>query len=341
MTELFENFIVLFGEAAPWLCLGLLISGIIQAFIPQEVMASQLGDSSFKTIIKASLIGAPLPLCSCGVIPTALALKKAGASRGSTASFLVSTPETGIDSISISYAMLGPFMAIVRPIAAIISAIFTGLAVEKFGQDINVKETTKPHCCAHDHASKTEPDFIDKVKLVMSYGFGQMIRDTAHWLLIGLVFAALVTTYVPTDFLAQWGDSIVTMLVLVLVSIPMYICATASTPIAAGLLLAGISPGAVLVFMLAGPATNIALIGVVKQQMGNHSAIAYLTGVVLSALLLGLLIDLIASDFNIPVMAGAHIHEDIVPIWLTTATSVILAGAILNAVFQTLKSKLN
>jgi len=339
--ELLINFITVFSEAAPWLCLGLIIAGLIKVYIPQDIMSKQLGGTGPGTIIRASLIGAPLPLCSCGVIPTAISLKQSGASRGATSSFLVSTPETGVDSISISYAMLGPIMAIVRPISAIFSAIYTGLLVQRFGEESTPLKEQPASCCSSKKTCcpSTEKK-TNKVIEVFRYGFGQMIDDTAHWLLIGLGFAAAVSTFIPTDYLSQYGDSILTMLLLVLISIPMYICATASTPIAAGLLLAGVSPGAILVFMLAGPATNIALIGVVKTQLGTRSAIAYLFGVMSSAVGLGLLLDYVIEHSSITVIASAHIHAEILPTTVVWGTSVILGCAIAVALFKRLRSQL-
>jgi len=338
--ELLLNFITVFNEAAPWLCLGLVIAGIIKVFVPQDLMNKQLGGTGPATIVRASLVGAPLPLCSCGVIPTAISLKQSGASRGATASFLVSTPETGVDSISISYAMLGPFMAIVRPLSAIFSAIYTGLLVQRFGDTATSNKPTVSACCSKKSAAPAKQNTLNKLMAVLRYGFGQMINDTAHWLLIGLFFAAAVTTFVPTDYLSQYGDSILTMVLLVVISIPMYICATASTPVAAGLLLAGVSPGAILVFMLAGPATNIALIGVVKTQLGIRSAAAYLFGVMSSAIAMGLIVDAVISSFDITVTSGAHAHAQMLPETLVWGTSLILASAITVALIKRLTKHL-
>ena len=263
-------------EAAPWLVLGLVIGGLFKSLIPTAFLHRHLTKPGFASILKAAVLGVPLPLCSCGVIPAAMGLRQAGASKSATTSFLVSTPETGVDSISISYAMLGPFMAIIRPIAALFSALLTGLLVLFFA-DKDETETSqqKPQassCCSNQNSGieETKPasHLLIEAKAGIQYAFNDLYPSILKWLVIGLLFAALVQAFVPTDWLLKWGDSWVTMLLMLLVGIPMYVCATGSTPIAAGFLMAGISPGAVLVYLLAGPATNMATLGVVRDQMG-------------------------------------------------------------------------
>lgn len=287
-----QNFLALFIESAPWLLLGLLVAGIMHELVPVSFLEKHMGSSSFGSISKAAIIGAPLPLCSCGVIPAALGLRRSGASKSSTISFLVSTPETGVDSVSVSYALLGPLYAIVRPVAAILSAIYAGLMVRFFAESDEKKEAqlgqaeamqsssccgSKPEpkpepkaqvassCCGgekkavHSHVSeealpaKSQPS---KITSVLAYASGKLLEDIVVWLLVGLALAAAIKTWVPTDFLTQWGDGVIAMLVMAIIGIPMYICATASTPLAVGFLAAGLSPGAILVFLMAGPATD-------------------------------------------------------------------------------------
>jgi len=334
--EFLKNLLELCLEAAPWLVLGLVIGGLIKALIPTSLLQKHLSGNDASSVVKAALFGAPLPLCSCGVIPAALGLRRAGASKPATVSFLVATPETGIDSVSISYALLGPFMAIVRPIAAITSAITAGLLVGKAeerqtvavassatetsccgssdktekaekvvveepvvtsccGGSSNNKETAKPaeettSCCgSSDSSSKdsskgssngssqqiameSHPDsFLHKAWNGVVYSFTDLFDKVLFWLVIGLVFAALVQTFVPVTFLAEWGSGLPAMLLMLVVGIPMYVCATASTPIAAGLLLAGISPGTAMVFLMAGPATNISTLGLIGKELRKRS----------------------------------------------------------------------
>ncbi|WP_412523227.1 SO_0444 family Cu/Zn efflux transporter [Shewanella chilikensis] len=430
---LMDNFIELFLESAPWLLLGLVLAGLLKVFVPMSWMQKQLGGHGLKTTVKAALLGAPLPLCSCGVIPAAVGLRRSGASKAATTSFLVSTPETGVDSVTVSYVLLGPFMAIVRPIAAVCSAIVAGLLVGRDDEPVlpseavkktepekaqaktvaqfkpvgaanysplkaaptqaqssccvpakvqeadccstakvstakistakvstakastaaasccsSVKEEATQSCCSQpkveaasccsssqsasnccdsdDMAAELKSkSVLHRVLAGLKYAATDLVRDTAIWLLVGLFFAALVQTYVPGDFLAQWGGGILAMLVMVLISIPMYICATASTPIAAGLLLAGVSPGAVLVFMLAGPATNIATLGVVAKEMGKRALYGYLGGVLGVALLAGMLVNLLVANFGFEVMPQIGEEHQLLPQAVVNWSGIVLA----------------
>lgn len=487
---LLKNFIDLFLDSAPWLLLGLILAGLLKVFVPMAWMQKQLGGHGFKTVVKAALLGAPLPLCSCGVIPAAVGLRRSGASKAATTSFLVSTPETGVDSVTVSYVLLGPFMAIVRPIAAITSAIVAGLLVGRDDDDgkpsakaeaqldkaqleksqsdkalasaapvasccaskSSSAETVvkaeavksccastkapaitpvKSSCCSSDDAKApaTEPKIkmtpmaapslmatggptvgmvnvakgdgakanpvkvesagsccgtqtaapekivvvkkgaccgtsskatdshqaegesccastqdmatelksesvIARVGLGLKYAATDLVRDTTLWLLVGLFFAALVQTYVPADFLAKWGDGLLAMLVMVLVSVPMYICATASTPIAAGLLLAGVSPGAVLVFMMAGPATNIATLGVVTKELGKRALYGYLGGVLGVALVAGALVNYLVATFGFEVMPQIGHEHQMLPSWLVATSGIVLALLMAKVVFE-------
>ncbi|MEH6453296.1 MAG: SO_0444 family Cu/Zn efflux transporter, partial [Psychromonas sp.] len=355
---LLENFIILFLDSAPWLLLGLILAGMLKMFVPMSWMQKQLGGHGFKTTVKAALLGAPLPLCSCGVIPAAVGLRRSGASKAATTSFLVSTPETGVDSIAISYVLLGPFMAIVRPIAAILSAITAGLLVgrddpqqtvnskviKKTATDAKQSSVKSSSCCSTKKASSTcasssekqqeqnhnaqssscgaskdiaqelgNKSIAHRIVIGLHYAATDLVRDTTIWLLVGLFFAAIVQTYVPVDFMAKWGDGVLAMLVMVVISVPMYICATASTPIAAGLLLSGVAPGAVLVFMLAGPATNIATLGVVAKELGKRALFGYLGGVLGVALLSGVLVNYLVATFGFVVMPQVGEQHNLLP----------------------------
>ncbi|MBU2893344.1 SO_0444 family Cu/Zn efflux transporter [Colwellia sp. D2M02] len=364
---LLDNFWQLFVLSAPWLLLGLFIAGVINVYLPERFLVKHLGKEGLLTTIKAAFIGAPLPLCSCGVIPAAIGLRRAGASKSATTAFLVSTPETGVDSISVSYVLLGPFMAIIRPIAAISSAIVAGLLVGSEKSSDTPKPSTvisntsndnseKPStCCASKKAETSEQSSCasentaqkstlnhkEKLQQALSFSCTKLLADTAKWLMLGLFFAALVQTYVPADFFTQWGQGILAMLVVILISIPMYVCATASTPIAAGLLLSGVSPGAVLVFMLAGPATNIATIGVVATELGKRAMFAYLVAVIGVALAFGYLTDFLVSEYGFTVapLLGEH-HHAILPYWLEFSMAVLLAALLLRLVFKTISTKL-
>ncbi len=331
-------------ESAPWLLVGYLLAGIIKQVIPSSWVEKQLAKPGPLSIVKGAFIGAPLPLCSCGVIPTALAIRKAGASKGATSSFLVATPETGVDSISFSYAVLGPIFAIARPIGALLSAIVAGLMVLVLDKEEEAAPQVKSagSCCGGKKQALEEQQSLGK-RLVsaVQYGYGQMISDTAKWLVIGLVAAALITAVVPQSFFLRWGDGLLAMLIMVVVGLPMYICATASTPVAASLLFAGISPGAALVFMLTGPATNIATMGVIKEQLGMRSLIAYLTGVIGTAIVCGLILNSLYANFGWPLQLAMAEHGEAYSWWrqlLGIALTLLVIRVWLQPLWQRLRS---
>lgn len=331
----FENIFLLTLDAAPWLLFGFVIAGFIHAWVPNDGLARFLGGRGLGAIVTGAIIGAPLPICSCGVLPTVISLRRSGASREASTSFLVATPETGVDSVALSYAMLGPFMAISRPIAAISSAIITGLLMKFLPPEAdnaqNPEETDdccSSHCCGdkdkpHNH-SHSSPTFIGRTVNGISYALVEIFEDVALWLLVGLVLAAATLTWVPPEALADYGQGISAMVIMVLVGIPMYICATSSTPVAASLLLAGVSPGAAMVFMLAGPATNIATLGVVRREMGNKGVGLYLGGIIISAIAAGLLTDFVADSLNIDMTVQLSNEDDFVPFWLSLGSAGIL-----------------
>ncbi len=356
--EVINNFIELFVESAPFLLLGMLIAGVIHQFVPKTWVERTLSGKG--SIIKAALIGAPLPLCSCSVIPVAMGIRRSGASKASTASFLVATPETGVDSIGITYALMGPIMAIARPIAAIFSAICAGVLVLLFGRGENqediqeepsVETTESMSCCDSSEpepietkscCSKSKPKglgFTDKLKATFTFGFGQLLKDFMIWFLIGIFFAALVTTFVPPEFFTQYGKGVFAMLIIVLISIPMYVCATASTPIAAGLLLSGISPGAALVFMLTGPATNIATLMVIKNELGKRELMLYLIAIVVSAVGAGLVLDWLFQIFNWQLDLAHGEHSEMLGL-VYQASAIVLFGLILYQMQKVYLSKL-
>lgn len=340
MLVFLNSFWNLVIESAPWLLLGYFLAGVIKQLLPTSLVESQLSSPGIGSIVKAAFIGAPLPLCSCGVIPTALAVRKAGASKGATSAFLVATPETGVDSISFSYAMLGPVFAIARPIGALVSAIVAGVMVSTLdkGESQIEPEPAKSSCCSGKQvATEVELSFGEKLIASVQYGYGRMISDTAKWLIIGLVGAAVVTTFVPQSFFLQWGDGLLAMVVMVIVGLPMYICATASTPVAASLLFAGISPGAALVFMLTGPATNIATMGVIKEQLGTKSLIAYLISVIGTAIICGLLLNAAYQQFGWTLQITMMEHGESFPLWRQLA-AILLAGLVARVYLQPLFS---
>ena len=336
--DLLKNIYYLALDASFWLVIGLFIGGLFKSLIPTSFLQRHLSSEGFSSVIKAAILGAPLPLCSCGVIPAAMGLRDAGASKSATTSFLVSTPETGVDSVFITYAMMGPFMAVVRPITALISAITSGTLVALFdakenSEDAPLLETSccssKPEpkeesccstkqelkeksCCSTGNIEKQHKEsLLSTIVNGVKYAFTELLDNIIFWLVIGILFAALVETFVPNDALIKYGTGWSGMFVMLLVGIPMYVCATASTPLAAGFLMAGISPGAVLVFLLAGPATNMATLGIINKQMGNKTMWLYLTGIMSTALISGFVVNELVSIWHIDLsqyLSGSHNH---------------------------------
>ncbi len=325
INNLIGNFIGLFSESAPFLLGGLILAGVIRLLIPDKWIQKVLGKDS--SVVTAALIGTPLPLCSCSVIPAAMGIRRAGASKASTASFMVATPETGVDSIGVTLALMGPVMAIARPISAIMSAIVAGKLVRWWDVETPPKQEEVKSCCKNKAANTAQLGVLGKAQAVLQYGFGKLLSDFMGWLLIGLFFAALIQTFVPDTFLTQYGSGVFAMILVILISIPMYICATASTPIAAGLMLSGISPGAALVFMLAGPATNIATLMVVKNELGARSLMGYLCGVIFTALIMGLSFDAFLSYFDVQITVSMGQHDEMTSM-LYSVAAVILASLI-------------
>lgn len=340
----FANFVEISLEAAPWLLFGLVAAGLIKVWIPEDFMKRILGGVGAWPVVKGAIIGAPLPLCSCGVLPAAIGLKRSGASDGATLSFLVATPETGVDSVGVSYVLLGPFMTIVRVIAAVLSAIITGLlAVVILGRQTQMgfkvdaavssccsreaEQAKEESCCSrggYSSESPPEPDFWSRNMKGLRFALSDIWDDITYWLLFGITMAAALATFFPGEALSEWGSGITAMILMLLAGIPMYICATASTPLAAGLLLAGISPGTVLVLLLAGPATNMATIAILFKEMGRSIVIIYLVGISISSIGFGLLTDYVVAANAIDIRAQIEGATEVMPESIALLSVVIL-----------------
>jgi uncharacterized membrane protein YraQ (UPF0718 family) len=326
------------GEMAPYLLFGFFVAGLLSVFVSQKMVERHLGGRGFVPVLKATIFGIPLPLCSCGVIPVAMSLHKHGASKGSTISFLLSTPQTGVDSILVTYSLLGPVFAIFRPLAALVTGLIGGVLVNLLGhspQDERrptedgsptmadggqrTADSTAPnpqsairnpqseaagaHCCCHQAVSPGRK-FLNGMK----YGFVSLPRDIGKPLLLGLVIAALISTMVPDDFFAaRLGRGLPAMLVMMLIGIPIYVCASASVPVAAAMILKGLSPGAALVFLVTGPATNAAGLTTLWNTLGRRTAILYLLTVAGCALAAGVVLDSIIHSIDIGV--ASHMHH--------------------------------
>jgi uncharacterized membrane protein YraQ (UPF0718 family) len=362
-----------FYEGGLFILIGLVLAGLLHEFIPMRLVVSHLGRNSLGSVLRAALWGAPMPLCSCSVLPTAAALKEHGASRPAVTAFLISTPETGVDSVALTYGLMGPVMAVLRVVGALGSAMIAGSLVLFWGGRERAPKLSaaQPACCAQDGAESVRQDSrqesgqgtmpperqpfssaaaapvqkmpVQKMPVqkmdeccetpakdiraehttqigwatrfgrAMHYAFGMLLDDIAFWMTVGLVLTGLIGAFIPANFFSQdipLDGGILPLLVMLAVATPLYICASASTPVAAALIGVGLSPGAALVFLFAGPATNLATMSVVAKLLGARVLILYLLSVVGVALGLGLATDwLFASSIQLSTLASSHSHD--------------------------------
>lgn len=296
-------------EGSLYILIGFAIAGLLQEFLPGRWISRHLGTDGPRSVVYGSLLGIAMPLCSCGVVPAAASLRRKGASRSSVTSFLISTPETGEEAIALTWGMLGPVMAIVRPIVAIVTAIIAGLLVLVVREPAPVVAAGADlaghdHDHAHTHAIDDAPaepvrSRRERVHSAGRYGFVTLLDELAFWLVIGIVLTGVLTALLPDAFFSRvlgWDRGLVPMLAMGLVGVPLYLCASASTPVAAALIAKGLSPGAALVFLLTGPATNVATLGLVGQMLGRQVLRVYLGTIAGVALVAGLLLDWLAAD---------------------------------------------
>lgn len=374
MEEVFE----LVNEMSPYLLLGFFIAGLMHAFIPKNLYSKYLSGKNIRSVINAALLGVPLPLCSCGVIPTSMSLRREGASKGAVVSFLIATPQTGVDSICATFSLMGLPFAIIRPIAALVTAIFGGALVNAFdkGEEKESCEEAKHEeehhcCCSHEHHEHKEEEhhcccgehheheeehcgcgcgcdedtegmtFGQKMISALRFGFVEMMGDIGKWLVVGLVIAAVITLCFPDDWFAVFKDNTLASMLLVLcISIPMYLCATGSIPIAVALMLKGLTPGAALVLLMAGPASNAASILVINKVLGKKSLVLYLISIITGAVLFGIAIDhLMPTEWftSSLIMQDACCEHG--SSWFEWGCTVVLALLLLNVVRMKLMHK--
>ena len=399
-----DEILLLINEMSPYLLLGFLLAGLMHAFIPGRYYTRFLSKPTLGSVINAAIFGIPLPLCSCGVIPTAMSLRKEGASRGAVTSFLIATPQTGIDSIIATFSLMGVPFAVIRPIAALITAVLGGWMVNTFvslrdrrahremaeGTIVKTEETETCTCHCHCHENKAEscclegdsddhhhhhhsgehhhhsshhrhsshhhhsssaschchdrktPNTIGgKIVEALRYAFLDMMSDIGKWLVIGLVVAGLITIYVPDEVFTIFKDNTMASMILVLIiSIPMYLCATGSIPIAVVLMLKGLTPGAALVLLMAGPACNMASILVIRKGLGFRTLVIYILSIVIGAVFFGCLIDWLQYsgmiDFTSRVSQTMEIKEGGAGIIKWTSTIVLTLLLLFNLLFKPL-----
>lgn len=295
------------SESAPYMLFGFFVAGLLKAYIPDDLVARHLGRENRRNLFKAALFGVPIPLCSCGVLPAAAGLRKQGASKGATTAFLISTPETGVDSISVTYALLDPLMAVIRPVSAFLTALLTGQLVRTLDPELATptypQDETDHSCCAEKSAEvrkgsccsssgQAEISSMQRLKKGMTFAYGDLFGDIAGWFFFGVFIAGLITLFVSPTLVENFlGNPFIAMLAMLVIGMPLYVCATASTPIAAALVLKGLNPGAALVFLLAGPATNAAAISVISKILGRKATLIYVIGIIISSLFLGFVVD--------------------------------------------------
>ncbi|MCC7430283.1 SO_0444 family Cu/Zn efflux transporter [bacterium] len=315
-------------QSSPYLLLGFMLAGFIKAFVKDEFVQKFIGKKSAKSVFLASLIGVPLPLCSCGVVPVAISLKKQGASSGAVMSFLVSTPETGVDSMAITYGLLGGLMTLIRPVAAFFTAIFVGFSENLFGSKMLTEE--KKSCCAAccGTLETTKKTLFAKLKDGLVYAFTDLFADISKYLAFGLIFGGIITYFIPENLIQAFDGNLYGMIGMLVFSIPLYICATSSTPIASALILKGMSPGTALVFLLAGPSTNIASLTILQKVFGKKSILLYLLNIAIFSVLFGLLTDLIFAKLGIEPKTLASECTEILPDWLNFLSALIVVGMI-------------
>ncbi|AKB34257.1 Transporter [Methanosarcina siciliae HI350] len=385
----------IFVEAAPYLIFGFGAAGVLNVVVPDQKIVDYLGNSAGKvrSVINASLAGLPLPLCSCGVIPAAMSIRKRGANRGATLSFLISTPQTGVDSIAITYALLDPLMTIFRPLATLATALLAGLAdnlligeepekkeikkQENAGKKTEiiavstlvgvsaeyVKETlsltsspatqapgnktssckTSSCSCGHGGQEKKETGAEERSKRSvkkqvlggLKYAYIELPGDIAKWMLIGILLAGIISYAVPETLIQEYlGGGLGSMLVMLVVGIPLYICATASTPLAASLIAKGMSPGTAFVFLLAGPATNAATITMVVRFLGKRSAALYLGVISLCALGAGILLDWLYLNLGVSATSTLGSAGELLPEGIKIGFAALLLPLMLYGSFR-------
>lgn len=321
----FWNYLVI---SSPFLLLGIVVAGLLHSFVRLSLIQKLMGGKKFSSIFTASLIGVPLPLCSCAVIPTAVSLKKSGASNGATSSFLISTPETGIDSLALTYGLIDIPMTIIRPVAAFLTAIVAGILQFIFNEDDKVKVENFKEREIHQES------FLKRLKAGISYAFNDLMEDMALWLAVGILVGAIINYFVPAETFSIFNGWQGKLFILA-VGIPTYICASATTPVAASMILKGMSPGSALLLLLVGPATNISNILVLQKFIGKKGVLINVLSIAIISLALSFLVDFMYDYFAWPLdfkMTEGHAHGE-VALW-EQLSAVFMAILIIRGIYK-------
>jgi HflK protein len=334
-------------EASLFLLVGFTIAGVLAVLVPSRLFARLLGRGKIRSVLWASAVGAPIPLCSCGVLPAALGLARQGATKGATVSFLISTPETGIDSIALTYALMDPIVTVFRPIAGVLTAVIAGIVTNLWGTRSASTATDSSNGSAPGpEVSEVSPlplpaaparnDRLRRFRRIFVYAFRELLGETAHWLALGIVLSALVAVLLPASLIERYlsGDSLTTMLLMFALGIPIYTCASASTPIAAALVLKGISPGAALVFLLSGPATNLGALVVLFKIMGRRVMAIYLSIILVMSVLAGYALDWVYHRWQVNPAATFGKAIEFVPDSVNVAAALVMIGLLAWSVWR-------
>lgn len=351
LSTVFAEIARVLYEGSLYILIGFLVAGLLHEFLPTDAIARHLGGERPRSVILAALFGAPIPLCSCGVLPAAAALRRKGAGRSSLMSFLISTPETGVDSIALTYGLMGPVMAVVRPLVAIVTGVVAGvisIALGRSAGDDDEAPTdllSEAEGCddpAHEHGLPGEGaggSNGSRLRGVVRYGFTTLLDEIAFWIVVGIGLTGLLAAMIPDDFFSTvlgWESGLVPMLAMVVAGLPLYLCASASTPVAAALVLKGLSPGAALVFLLVGPATNAATMTVVGRLLGAQRLRVYIGSLVVVSIGAGLLLDMFAADaVRSTTLAGGPERDSRAWFLLKSGAALLFMGLILASFART------
>ncbi len=338
-------------EASVYVLFGILVAGLLKVFLNPAAIARHLGKGKFISTVKAAILGIPIPLCSCGVLPAAASLKKQGANNGAVTAFLISTPESGVDSIAITYALLDPIMTVARPIVAFVSAVLAGI-IENFFDQIPEEASQAPDlscpvdgCCdgsdCPTELHSTHHTLKEKIRSGLTYAITDIWYDLALWFFAGVLVAGIISAAVPETAMSKYlGGGFHSMIIALVMGIPLYICASASTPIAAALILKGASPGTALVFLITGPATNVTSLSVVLKILGRRATIIYLSVLALTALASGLILDKIYLSLNLSARAMVGQSSEIFPHWFRLVGTLFLLSISVKPLWNKASSKL-
>lgn len=348
VLDIFRSAASVFYEAAPYVLLGFAVAGLLRMYIQPDSVAHYFRHGRVRSVVYAALLGIPIPLCSCGVVPAVAGLKKQGANNGACLAFLISAPETGADSIALTYSLMDPIMTVMRPIAALVTASCAGLLENFTGRSYGESSGIQPDrtclvdgCCdgidCDPETHRNHHTTTEKLVAGLRFAFSELMDDLSIYFVLGILLAGVITVIIPESALTgHFGTGILAYLGMLVVSLPLYVCATLSTPVAAALVLKGMSPGAALVLLLAGPATNMATITMVGGILGRRTLAVYLGSIVVCTLGLAFVTDATYHVLGVTASAVAGASgQELIPAWIHWASTALLASLIVRSLWLT------